>query len=320
MSRLMPFIDWLIPLAWAVACACHASNGVASPPDFTQVPIEAKWLVHADFDGIRASTVCQGVLHKAIARWKSLGSRLDQVRQQYGLDLTEKLHDVTIFGSQPGRRDAVLVLRADWAEERFVQKVTTAQNQVLTTAGPYQIHGFDQRNRGRVHPVMAALWQPGTFVFGQSIDDIKLSLDVLDRRRPGLSGPSQMLAASVPTGTILLARMSEVGGSLPVESPLLKQAEQLDFTCGEYSGDWFLHGRARTQSAEAARQMKQVAQGLLAMARLRLAGSADSLKLLDRIELRVEDRNLELDLLAPVREVLQCVDKACEQPARSPGN
>ena len=117
----------------------------------------------------------------------------------------------------------------------------------------------------------------------------------------------------MPAGTILVARMIRVGDRLPVESPLLKQTEQIDFVCGENAGEWFVHGKLQAKSPEAAQQAKQVAEGLLAMARLRLAGDADSLKLLDRTELRVDKRTIELDFRAPAADVARHVEKAMEK-------
>ena len=106
--------------------------------------------------------------------------------------------------------------------------------------------------------------------------------------------------------------MIHVGDRLPVESPLLKQTEQIDFVCGEKTGEWFVHGKLQAKSPEAARQVKQVAEGLLAMARLRQAGDADPLKLLDRVEFRVDDRTIELDFRAPAADVARAREKAMD--------
>ena len=217
------------------------------------------------------------------------------------MDLAKDLHSMTVYGPRLSQRRAVLIMRADWAEETFRRKLAVAPNHTAVMEGPYEIHRFTQKDRGHVRPVTAALWKQGTFVFGQAADEVKFSLEVLDGKRPNLSGSDALLAAAPPAGTILVARMVCVGDRLPVESPLLKQTEHIDFVCGENAGKWFIHAKLQAKSPEAAQQVKQVAEGLLAMARLRLAGDADSLKLLDRAELRVDKQTVELDFRAPPR-------------------
>ncbi len=288
-------------------------GGFAAPPDFAQVPAEVNWLVHVDVDALHASTVFRQVLKKAVTRWKSLAIHLDKVNQQYGINLAKDLHGMTVFGPRLAGPRAVLVMRADWAAETFRQKLALAPNHTDVTDGPFEINRFLQKDRGQVRPVAAACWKQGTFVFAQATDAVKFSLEVLDGKRPGLSNRSALLAAEVPAGTILVARMIHVGDCLPVESPLLKQTEQIDFVCGENDRKWFVYGKLQTKSPEAARQAKQVVEGLLAVARLRQADDADALKLLDRLQLRVDDRAIELDFRAPAEDVARLAEKAMEK-------
>jgi len=305
--------QWFIPLLAASLFLFAMRGGFAAPPDFAQVPAEVNWLVHVDVDALHGSTVFQQVSKKAVARWKSLAIPLDKVSQQYGVDLAKDLHGMTVFGSRLSRQKALLLMRADWASETFRQKLALAPDHSVAADDPYEIHCFTQKDRGQVRPVAAACWKPGIFVFGQAAGEVKFSMEVLDGKRPSLSGRSPLLAAEVPVGTILVARMIQVGGCLPVESPLLKQTEQIDFVCGENAGEWFLDAKLQAKTPEAAQQVKQVAEGLLAMARLRQAGDADSLKLLDRIQLRSDDRTIELDFHAPAADVARHAIKAMEK-------
>ena len=288
-------------------------GGIAAPPDFAQVPAESDWFVHIDMDALHDSTAFQQVFKKAGLRWKSIGVQLDNVKKQYGMDLAKDLHGMTVYGPRPSQRNAVLVMRADWAAETFRQKIVLAPNHSVGTEGACEIHRFTQKDGGRDRPVAAAFWKQGTFVFGQSTADVQSSLGVLDGKQPSLSGSSGPLAADVPPGTILVARMTRVGDRLPVQSPLLKQTEGIDFVCGENDAKWFVRGKLKTKSPETAQQVKQVAEGLLALARLRLADDPASLKLLERMELRLDDRTVELDFRAPAADVARIMEKAMDK-------
>ncbi len=303
---------WTVPLLVASLSSSAMRGALAGPPDFAQVPADINWLVHLDVDALHHSTAFQLVSKKAVAQSKSLTAHVDQINQQYGMDLTRDLHGLTVFGPRLSQRRAVLVMRADWAPETFRRKLALATDHTVVEDGSYETHRFTQKNRGQFRPVIGAYWKQGTFVFGQAAEEVKLSLEVLDGKQPSLSLANGLLAADVPAGTIFVARMIGVGDSMPVESPLLKQTEQINFICGEKAGEWFVHVKLQAKSPEAAQQAKQVAEGLLAMARLRQAGDADSLELLDRTELRVDKQTLALDFHAPADVVARCVEAAIE--------
>ena len=174
-------------------------EGIAGPPHFAQVPADVNWLVHADIDALRNSTVFQHVFKTAATRWKSLPANLDKVNQQFGLDLAKDLHGMTVFGPPSSQQNAVLVMRADWAAETFRQKLCTRPAPRGGGGRPLRDSSFRRKRPRPGQPVAAALWKPGTFVFGQAADDAKFSLEVLDGKRPGLSGASP-LAAKCRTG------------------------------------------------------------------------------------------------------------------------
>ena len=294
-------------------------GGRAAPPDFAHVPADCDWLVHADMDALHDSTVFQQVFKTAVAQWKPLAATLERVNRRFGMDLSKDLHGMTVFGPRRREQNAVLVMRADWAAETFRQRLVLAPQHAMAVEGPYEIHRFLREGGNPVRPVAAALWRPGTFVFGQSPGEVKFGLEVLDGKWPSLSSSNSLLSAELPAGTILIARMIHVGDRLPVESPLLKQTEQIDLVCGENRGEWFVQGKLQAKSPEIAKQVKQVGEGLLAMGRLRLADDADSLKLLDHIELHVDDRTIKLDFRAPAADVAEAAAKAMKTLLQDPG-
>jgi hypothetical protein len=138
-------------------------------------------------------------------------------------------------------------------------------------------------------------------------------LDVLDGKRPGLAEKKSALAGDLQPGTILQARMIDVGKSLPVESPLLKQTERIDVACGEDSGRWFLTGRLVARDAEVAEQARKVVDGFLAIVRLQESSDREAVKLLERIQLAVKDRTLEIDFRIEADELVRRVEAIVER-------
>ncbi len=311
MSLLSSYCQRLTGLFFAWLFVTGVPLGFAAPPDFSQVPAEINWLVHLDFDGLQRSTVFRAAYNRALDRWPVLARQTDAARRRYGLDLAKDVHSMTIFNPRSFPDGAVLVMRANWAAETFREKLAGAANHSIVADGPYEIHRVTKTERGRVLPIAAALWKPGTFVFGPSSDDVKTTLEVFDGKQPGLSDSSS-LAAEVPAGTVLTVRMVRVGDSLPVESPLLKRTERIELLCGENDRECFISGALLAKSAETAEQVMQFAQGLLAVARLQAAGDPEAGRLLDGVKLRREGSRVSLDFHGPAADVSRLVKKALE--------
>ena len=238
------------------------------------MPADAVWIVHADFDALRQSKVYRELIERAAVRGKPLAEHLAKINGQLGMDVAKDMHSMTVFGPKLSARTAVLVMRADWDPQTFRQKLALAPDHEVSNVGHYEVHRFTRKDQGRLRPVAGVCWQAGTFVFGQTPGDVNLGLDVLDGRVPRLAGRGSPLAADVPAGTVFLARMIAADSSLPVESPLLKQAEQIDLACGESDSECFARGRLLARTPEGAEQAKRAIEGIVAMARLNAAGAA----------------------------------------------
>ena len=293
----------------------------SAPPDFTQVPANAVWIVHADFDALHKSTVYQKLSAAALARWKPLGTRLTEINRQLGMDVAKDVHGMTVFARTLAEHKAMLVMRADWEPQTFRQRLALAQSHAVSAFGQYEIHRFTRQDDGQLRTIAAACWRPGTFLFGQTPGDVQAGLDVLDGRKPHLAGHlaghSSVLAADVSPGTVLVARMVMSGDSLPVESPVLKQTEQIDLACGENAGECFARAKLLAKTPEAAEQVKKAVDGILAIVKLQAVNDARAGKLLDRLTLRVDGRGVQADFRVSAAELTTVLEKAMREPEQT---
>jgi hypothetical protein len=289
----------------------------AAPPDFAQVPSDAVWIVHADFDALHKSTVYQKLSVAALARWKPLAAHLTKINRQLGMDVAKDVHGVTVFGPSLAGPKAMLVMRADWDPQVFRQKLAMAPSHAITAAGQYEIHRFTRKDEGQVRTVAGVCWRPGTFLFGQTPGDVQSGLEVLDGRKPNVagqaSGHTSPLAAEVPRGTVVVARMIFSGEALPIESPVLKQTDEIDVACGEDSGECFVRAKLLAKTTEAADQVKKAVDGILAILKLQAVKDAKAKKLLDRLAITVEGRIVQIDFRAAASELATVLETAMQE-------
>jgi hypothetical protein len=314
--RIFKGISVAAALSFVLVCIRAAYS---APPDFSQVPADAAWIVHWDLDALHKSTVYQKLSAAALARWKPLADRLATINRQLGLDLAKDLHGMTVFGPTLAEPKAMLLMRADWEPQTFRQRLALAPSHAVSNVGRYEIHRFVRKDEGHLRSIAGTCWRPGTFLFGQTPDDVQNGLDILDGRRPNLAGRGSALVADVSLGTVLMARIVMSGEKLPVESPLLKKTEQIDLACGENAGECFARARLLAKTAEAAEQVKKAADGILAIVKLNAAGDADAEQLLGRLSIRVDGRTVKVDFCLPAGELAALLEKAMQARERAGG-
>jgi hypothetical protein len=320
--RVRTLRAWNILACLRFAAACCVVLTVfraasAAPPDFAQVPADSVWIVHADFDALNKSTVYQKLSAAALSKWKPLAAHLAKVNRQLGMNLTKDLHGMTVCGPSLAEPKASLIMHADWDPQVFRQKLALAPSHEASTVGQYEIHRFARQDEGQLRTVAGACWRPGTFIFSHSPSEVQAGLEVLDGKKPhladGASGKSSALAADVPTGTVFMARMVMAGGKLPVESPVLKQTDEIDLACGENSGECFARAKLVAKTAEDAAQVKKAVDGILVIVRLHAAGDAKALKALDHLAVSVDGRTVQVDFRVTAADLATVLEKAIQE-------
>ncbi|MCL4190817.1 MAG: hypothetical protein KJZ87_03660, partial [Thermoguttaceae bacterium] len=102
-------------LAVAIVLAIAAFSW-AAPLDPKVVSGEAKWVVHLDVDAMRDSSLVRTAYQEFVDKCplaKVALPALDAARAQIGFDPRTDLHGLTLYGSQVGKEEGVLIVFAD---------------------------------------------------------------------------------------------------------------------------------------------------------------------------------------------------------------
>jgi hypothetical protein len=283
---------------------------LAGPLDPAHVAADAQWLVHADADAMRQS----GVLAKAFQVFiernpgiKIFVAGLDKSREIIGMDPRKDLHGITAYGKKLGQEEGVLILVADVDQKLLQQIVKQALDYRAVSHGPYEIHCWTHRdNRGR-RPVAGAFYKPNVLVFSGSPEEVKAALDVLDGKAARLEASSP-LAASAPAGTMLLGRATGIDkAKLPGDPPFAKQLRDLHLVFGESKGKIVFQGKLTLNSAEAANLVRDVLQGLRALALLAAGDDAATKALAGAFRVSAEAQSVDFEV--PIEALWEHVQK-----------
>ncbi len=278
---------------------------MAEPLDQRQVAADAQWLVHVDLDTLRESPSARGLVAVWLQTEPARG-QLVRVREAIGLDVVRDLYSVTVYGKQLVPDRGVLIVRAAWDQPRLMAFLARQTAYAEKQQDGRSVLTWTERRAGRQHTVYAAFHGEEHLLFSRDEGDLAAALNVLEGRAESLAESESVLARAAPEGTVLLVRASGLSDAkLALKSPILRLSETLSLNAGETTEGAFVEIELTAGSAEHVPHFRDVAEGLVALARLMRANDDDVLKLLDAITIRTDDRTVSARWTGPLVDVLK---------------
>ncbi|MBK7643569.1 MAG: hypothetical protein IPJ19_11085 [Planctomycetes bacterium] len=252
---------------------------LACPPaaggfDRAQIDAQAKWVAHLDLEAFQATQLFQQV--KAADKEGELDRGLAELAQQRGLDLFGDVFSLTVYGTDAGKENGVVIVQGSDKLDAAVAKLRDEQGgRTLQIAG----HDCLQWGKGEHADGFSSLsslsgTQRRQLVLAKSQVDLEHALAVLDKQRPSLdAAPQSDLYAAPAAGTFAFAAASgildEIAGTHGHEVQQFSAAARLTkgvrFELGENSGSLFADLSLRTERPEDALKLKKIFDGLLVL-------------------------------------------------------
>jgi hypothetical protein len=279
----------------------------AGPVDLKQVAADAKWAAHLDVNALMASKSLEKVRAEVFKQHPNAEAGLAALRTLWRFDPRTDLHGITIYGTQLKKDTGVAIIRAK-VDQKFILEIVKAAPAYATTKyGKYDLHSW---MKDGVKQENATFFQPDVIVFGNSLDELKAALDVLDGTKPNFASQGHVSADAVPPGTILVAGIRDLGNAqLPLKSPVVKEAESLLVIIGEKDGQLFVRKSLEMKQADIAKQIKTVVDGALAFASLARIDDPEALKLIAAVKVNLADKTVSIEAQAPVDDIWNQIQK-----------
>lgn len=293
----------------ALLIAVALSRPVAAEPaSLATVPAEAVWMMHLDMDAARESTVVRRMHDRAMAMHPQLEAMMTMAKGMTGMDPRKDLHDVTVYGLDTDKRNAVMVVRARANRPLLEKMVEKARDHRTMEHGGHTLHSWTHRGRkgDKGETVVGAFQADDRMVFARSADAVTMALDVLDGKKGAYKeGP---LAGGIKEGSILVARAAAVDPN--TKCPVLRQGRGFRVAAGEHDGTSFYRAKLDMKSAEAAGLAEDVVDGFEAVVKLRWADDVQAMKLLSGLRTETAGDTCTISWDAAADDVWAAMDKA----------
>ncbi len=299
-------------LTLPLACALWAATTPAQAMDLGQIPGDERWLVQVDVAAVMQGRLGQWLLQHQDGMIKA---RLSLLAAVSGLDLTKDLDSLTLCGADAGEDNALIYARGRFDAKRLTTLVQAAEGY---TSIPYQGHAIAQwhdtkRGAGKLNA--ACLVGDGLLVFSPRAELVELALDVLEGRNQATAAKAgQFDAAAFPAGApLVLAATVDMQNwaRLAPQAAMLRNVRGVVAGVAEQGDDFVLSAYLSGRDAAAAAQLRDLAQGLIALAKLNQGAAMEPLvqAVVDSAQISASGTALSASAHVPVAAVLGIMER-----------
>jgi uncharacterized membrane protein len=298
----------------ALALLLGVATGARSAPiPNERISADAKWLIHADLDGFRASQAGQYV------QKTMLNEALEGLSGQLKFDvpaLMQKFKSVTAYGTdfakdpQANLASAVLIIQTDDEAQKIVEGALAAQLLADEEGkGPLkklQTEPYPLYNVGK--DLYGAILPNGVITLGKSRERIEFAREVLIGKAPSLKGSKSFADfPAAPDALILLGVAEGFNDAMPSlpQAKVLKMADGARIVLGEKQDRIFAEVSLKGKTTEVVGQIQQVLQGLVALASLGQPEDKDLAELVKGIKVTANDKVVSVGVGFPVARALE---------------
>ncbi len=235
---------------------------VASPLDLAQLSRQTSWVLHADMDKFKTTTL------SAFLRQKSADAGIEEkmhsFKSHFSFHPIDDVNSVTIYGFDADRDRAVVLIQAVFKTEQMVGLLRDPQ---VVTYGPYTIYSWSNETCKKKDSREYGVVRGGNLiVMAGSIETVQKALDVLDGTAENASTGSHLSGYIAEPGQFLYVRANRVCeiAKNDSENVVFKQIEQVLMTAGEIDGRFQSRMDVGIPDQEKAIQIQHIIRGLIA--------------------------------------------------------
>ena len=284
-----------------------AALGRAEPLAKQDVAADAKWLVHCDLAGFRATKIGDFFGREVLD--KKLAKPTTDLREQLGFEFDwRKIDSLTAYGAdyQPqGAGQGVLLIRTTMDVRKALEGVMDRFAQGGNPdGGPVRRVQTDPVPLYAINNEVFIATPPGKPVLvSKSRADLDHAREVLLGQAPSLNGSPGLAAGDAPSNTFFLVASAQgfnENAPLPPRARILKMAESLRLGLGENGEELWLTVALKTKTLEVSQQIQQVVQGIIALVALGQIDNPDVRELAEATKVTGNDRLVTLEIRYPI--------------------
>lgn len=260
------------------------------------VPEGARWVAHLDMEKFVATK-----LYEYLEKDGRLQIKNRDISRWLKIDLFKDITGLTIFGLEPGDKQAVFAAAGKFDKAGLLALLALDKDYQEIPYGAYTLYSTGSDEFG-------AFVNDGLIVFSENREAVEKVLDTAAGKTKSFAS-SKLNAAfkDVSSGPFLSGVVEDLSGlgKEISQSKFVEKASMMFFLAQEKQDNLQVRVQVTADSPESAKNMADIAQGLLAMARLGQGEGPRAVpaSLIEGLRVKLEGKTVRLELDMPSREV-----------------
>jgi hypothetical protein len=287
----------------------------AAPPPSGQVPDGAKWVAHLDVDQLQKTRLGELLAKQFLD--PAMSQVADEIESHLHLGVNwRQIHAITLYGTSVKKHPedhTVVLVQSDLPLRDALKAVQAVPNPAAAGGAPPPFQRLEQDGRefyALGGQAFAALGDGNLLVLAKSRRAMSNAIVQLARKdRPAASTPGAQPPKG-PGDAFLSCSLNESftrGLELPPQAAILKQTDGARLSLAESEDQLLATLTVKAQTSEAAEQLHQALQGLMAVAALGTPDNPQLQQLLKAARVQPRDKEVDLALRYPVAELLRMI-------------
>lgn len=293
----------------------------AEPLQPAHVSKDAKWILHWDFDTMRASTYGDD-FEATWGKTPWMKSGWNWMQKRYGIQQGD-LHGATMYGDSYREHRGTLVLYADFDRQKIVEVIESQPGFKTAKYLGYTLYTWNVEGKGKAYEkdaekkramtVTAAFHSPTVALMSSDEVQVKSALDRMNGRQPNIAGMSTPLLRTPPAGSFFYGAAIHLEGLQQRKDhsfAVLQKLKECWMACGEKPQEiTFCQAHFVGHDAEVVSKLKEVAEGLRAMIDLQIPDDFKlAHRLIDNLKIKLDGSMLNLAWTGTTEDVYDAVE------------
>jgi len=278
---------------------------VQAPADELQkkyIASSAKWVIHLDFKAMKKTRLWDAVYKKKNVK---IHRKNERILEEVDFNVLEDLYSISIYGVDQGEKEAVVLINGNFNRDRILKRLKEKEKPEVSKYGPVKIYHWDDD--------YGAFVEDDLLVITQNRINMEYAIDVISGKKKGFRfSPLAKRLKEVPGNAILFALagdLSKMIGKHHKAPVMINKSRMALFLAMEKNNDLKMSLKLHTESPEAARNLMQVGNGLLALARMSKEDMGGKEKLLNSIDIAVDKNVVSARMFIPAEFIMENIDK-----------
>ena len=260
------------------------------------IPDGARWVAHLDMEKFIATR-----LYEYLEKDGRFEIKSRDLNRWFKIDVPKDITGLTVFGLDPGDKQAVFAVAGKFDKAGLLALLALDKEHQETPYGAYTLYSTGSDEFG-------AFINDGLIVFSENREAVEKVLDTAAGKTKSFASSKLNTAfKDVSSGAFLSGVVEDLSGLGQEinQSKFVEKASLMFFLAQEKQDNLQVRVQVTADSPESAKNMADVAQGLLAMVRLGQGEGPRAVpaSLVEGLQVKLEGKTVRLELDMPSREI-----------------